>query len=753
MRIRQTTTHLAVAALLAAVSRVALADDAPGYEPNVRPILQARCLSCHNPEKRKGGLDMTTYQSLLAGGSGGKIVAPGQPADSALLGVIQQTREPRMPPSGNKMPDAEIDLIRKWIEQGCRETPQGPAIAAEDKPTAQPLEIGALTGVSTQLPLAWPLAEIVEAERTDAVTSIASHPGVPVLAVAGQQQILVYHLPTEKLLGALSTRPGFPLQVRFSVDGRLLISAGGVAATSGFVRAWNVATGDVALNIEHDMEAVRAADIDADLRWCAFGGPSGVVLIQDLKTAQIVDRIRKHTDWITDIAFSPDGLLLATADRAGGVFIWEAESHNLMHALPTHPGAVTALAWRGDSNLLATACEDGQIRVYEPEGGAGVKGWSAHPGGVMCVRWSHDGKLVSVGRDRVAKLWKPDFGHARSTPAFDDIALACAFSSDGNRIIATDFSGAIRVFDLESGAVAGQLNANPAPFAQQLASAQKLTTEATQREDASRRELDTARAAFDNANRAHDEASLTLKKNETELKRLRAAEMRAQLQAVRNELAAARRDHKPVRDAATEAQAAAAAASQALAAARDALAAIDKSIATNATTLESTNARIAALNGSQTDVQKRVDDSRVALEQLDKAVRAVQQQLSSAPESESLKASLEHASQAKASMEAEIASLQGRLESINSETAQLTTTLASLTSQATAGREQQAAAAMRVSELETALTQATEAVSTRQAAAEEAAKAEDAIAARIKASEDAYHALLAEVAAALGAAS
>ena len=44
----------------------------------------------------------------------------------------------------------------------------------------------------------------------------------------------------------------------------------------------------------------------------------------------------KHTDWITALAYSPDGVLLATADRNGGAWIWEADSGNEFHTLREH---------------------------------------------------------------------------------------------------------------------------------------------------------------------------------------------------------------------------------------------------------------------------------------------------------------------------------------------------------------------------------------------------------------------------------
>ena len=58
--------------------------DKINYEEHVRPIFADRCLSCHNPDKAKGGLDLSTYSATMQGGSSGEIVNSGDPNGSRL---------------------------------------------------------------------------------------------------------------------------------------------------------------------------------------------------------------------------------------------------------------------------------------------------------------------------------------------------------------------------------------------------------------------------------------------------------------------------------------------------------------------------------------------------------------------------------------------------------------------------------------------------------------------------------------------
>ncbi|HVS35878.1 MAG TPA: DUF1549 domain-containing protein, partial [Gemmataceae bacterium] len=91
------------------------ADPAPSFQTQVGPLLQSHCLKCHNPAKHRGGLDLTTRAGLLKGGQDGAVVAPGNSADSLLYAKI---RDGKMPPDG-PLADAEIELLRRWIDAGA----------------------------------------------------------------------------------------------------------------------------------------------------------------------------------------------------------------------------------------------------------------------------------------------------------------------------------------------------------------------------------------------------------------------------------------------------------------------------------------------------------------------------------------------------------------------------------------------------------------------------------------------------------
>src|SRR5207249_7359010 len=91
--------------------------DVEFFERNVRPVLVERCLSCHGPEKQKGGLRLDTREAVLLGGDGGPVVVPGKPRESRLIEAIRQTGELKMPPTG-KLPEKEVAALEQWLTAG-----------------------------------------------------------------------------------------------------------------------------------------------------------------------------------------------------------------------------------------------------------------------------------------------------------------------------------------------------------------------------------------------------------------------------------------------------------------------------------------------------------------------------------------------------------------------------------------------------------------------------------------------------------
>ena len=105
----------------------------------VRPMLRARCSSCHNSERQRGMLDLSTYETTLAGGDTGPAISPGNAEGSELYYRITLARdhEDYMPAEGKTpLTDIETEIIRWWIDAGA---PAETTLANVDTASVGPL--------------------------------------------------------------------------------------------------------------------------------------------------------------------------------------------------------------------------------------------------------------------------------------------------------------------------------------------------------------------------------------------------------------------------------------------------------------------------------------------------------------------------------------------------------------------------------------------------------------------------------------
>src|SRR5689334_15797074 len=90
------------------------------FARDVQPIFEASCVSCHGPKKRKAGLRLDSLEAVLEGSPGGRVVLPGDSKGSELWSrLTDPDPQERMPQKKPPLQAAEIDTIRRWIDEGA----------------------------------------------------------------------------------------------------------------------------------------------------------------------------------------------------------------------------------------------------------------------------------------------------------------------------------------------------------------------------------------------------------------------------------------------------------------------------------------------------------------------------------------------------------------------------------------------------------------------------------------------------------
>ncbi|MFM8358062.1 MAG: DUF1549 domain-containing protein, partial [Verrucomicrobiota bacterium] len=91
------------------------------FARDIEPLLASRCYPCHGPQRQESALRLDRRDDALAGGDHGRLLQPGQPAESLLIQVIQGRHADlaRMPRKGGPLSAAEIALLEQWVQEGA----------------------------------------------------------------------------------------------------------------------------------------------------------------------------------------------------------------------------------------------------------------------------------------------------------------------------------------------------------------------------------------------------------------------------------------------------------------------------------------------------------------------------------------------------------------------------------------------------------------------------------------------------------
>jgi WD40 repeat protein len=317
------------------------------FDKQIRPILQANCIGCHQPAKDKGGLVLTDFAKMLEGGdSGDPAIVPKHPERSLLIEQITPMEgKAAMPPYGRApLAESDIDLIKRWVAEG----------AVNDS-------VHQISTYTAEHPPVY--------TRPPVITSLDYSPDSKWLAVAGFHEVLLFNAETLKLEGRLIGLAERIQSVKFSPNSEYLAVAGGLPARQGEIQIWNVADKKLSLSAPFAYDTLYGVSWSPDGSKVAFGCPDNTVRAIDAKTGQQVLQQGSHSDWPLATAFNPSGTHVVSVSRDMTAKLTEVATQRFVDNITSiTPGAlrggINSVVMHPSRDEIVMGGSDGKPKVY-----------------------------------------------------------------------------------------------------------------------------------------------------------------------------------------------------------------------------------------------------------------------------------------------------------------------------------------------------------------------------------------------------
>lgn len=312
------------------------------FEKDIQPILDEKCVACHNVAIAESKLILEDVPAILKGGKRGTAVVPKDIGKSLVYQVAARTAEPAMPPLPNKVSASaftpqELGLLKKWIEEGANASANSGQHAVPWQ--SVPANMHSIYSVALSTWGRWAACgranqiDLYDVSTGEYVTRLQDPALLSIKQ--GDKQFYPQGAAHRDFVHALA----------FNSQGTLMASAG-YREVKLWQRTPNLQTG----NFPQD-QAVTSTAVSPDGKWVAMGRGDHSVVVQSLTDPNARKVLAGHAGPVTAVQFSADSTKLFSGSADKTLRLWNVADGQPAGILQT-PHEVTSLALNLDGTRI-----------------------------------------------------------------------------------------------------------------------------------------------------------------------------------------------------------------------------------------------------------------------------------------------------------------------------------------------------------------------------------------------------------------